>query len=513
MAGMPLAAAWLGLTLVLAGACDGKPRNRGPRLPAAGVAQGDVPPEIAPCNRCHLPPTEGILPRERWPFLITRMGEITSTYDLDNKLTPAEVETAKRWFSERAPASIEESDPRLVPSPLRFRGAMLGLPPAPIQDGYPPPLIGNVLMVDLDQDGRREVLISDIGLGALTWVHPTGAGGISETVLAEVVAPARIDVADLDGDGDLDIAVAALGGIVPTEDQIGAVVLLLQEGSNAEGPAFRSQTILSGVARVSDVRAVDLDGDGDLDIAAGMFGLYKTGGALWLERRAEGRYKRHTILAKNGVSHVPVADFDHDGRPDVLVLISQEHEEIVLYMNRGRGNFEPYLLFKGPHPMYGLSNCELADLDGDGDMDVLFANGDALDQDPHPKPWHGAHWLENRTPEGGRPSFTHHELVRFPGAYCAMPGDLDGDGDLDVVVTSMLNRWNDPGRQSLIWLENDGQRGFTPHPIDTSPTYLVTAAVGDLDGDARCDIVAGGLYVMPPFYRVGRVTVWLQQPR
>jgi hypothetical protein len=497
----------MGLALA---ACGEQPR-RGPRLPTGDATQGDVPAALAPCNRCHLVPESGILPRERWRHVVQRMGEVTVEYALDNQLTQAEIDAAVAWLEERAPEVLADRDPRLEPSPLAFRRSPLGLGPLVGPEGPVPPRVGNVLATDLDGDGRRDVVVSDIGLDALTWIHRAPDGGWSEATLCEVSAPARVDTGDLDGDGDLDLAVASLGSVVPSEERIGSVVLLLADGSVDGVPSFEARTVLNGVARVSDVSAADLDGDGDLDLAVAMFGLYKTGGALWLERRPDGRYKRHVIVQRNGVSHVPVADFDGDGRTDVLVLISQEHEELLLLVGRGRGRFEPYPLFAGPHPMFGLSGCEVCDLDGDGDLDVLFANGDALDQDPHPKPWHGAHWLENRTEPGGRPQFTHHELVRFPGAYSAVPGDLDGDGDLDVVVTSMLNRWDQPDRQSLIWLENAGAGAFVPHPVDTAPASLVCAEVDDLDGDGRADVLAGGLHLMPPFHALGRVTAWFQR--
>jgi hypothetical protein len=512
-AGAAPAAARLALGLGLALAACGEQPRRGPRLPLGEAGQGDVPAALAPCNRCHLVPDSGILPRERWRHVVQRMGEVTVEYALDNQLTQAEIDAAVAWLAERAPEVVRDADPRLEPSPLAFRRAPLGLGPVQGPQGPVPPLVGNVLATDLDGDGRRDVLVSDIGLDALTWIHRAPDGGWSEATLCDVRAPAGVDVADLDGDGDLDLALASLGSVEPSEERIGSVVLQLRDGEDGGVPRFEEQTVLTGVARVSDVSAADLDGDGDLDLAVAMFGLYKTGGALWLERRPEGRYKRHVIVQRNGVSHAPAADFDGDGRIDVLVLISQEHEELVLYVGRGRGRFEPYPLFQGPHPMFGLSGCEPCDLDGDGDLDVLFANGDALDQDPHPKPWHGAHWLENRTEPGARPAFVHHELVRFPGAYCASPGDLDGDGDLDVVVSSMVNRWDQPDRQSLIWLENTGTAGFVAHPLDTAPAFLVTAEVADLDGDGRADVVAGGMHVLPPHHALGRVTAWFQTGR
>jgi hypothetical protein len=456
-----------------------------------------------------MPPSD-LVPRDRWRGLVERMDQLLVDNELSPRPTAAETQAAVDWLEAHAPESVREEDPVLEPSPLAFQGAAFGMPPTLSDAQGAPPRIANLCLDDLDDDGLVDVIVSDVQLGALTWIHRGTEHAWREDVLASVAAPARIALADLDGDGDRDIAVASLGSIVPTEDKVGAVVVLENQGRPGAEPNFVAKPLLKGVPRVSDVRAGDLDGDLDVDLAVGMFGLYKSGGAIWLERCANGNYKRHVILEKNGVSHVPLVDLDRDGLLDVVVLVSQQHEEIVLFTNRGRGNFEASILYKAPHPMFGLSNCELSDLDLDGDVDVLFANGDALDQDPVPKPWHGAHWLENRCVANERPHFEHHELVRFPGAYCAMPGDLDGDGDPDVVVTSMLNRWDEP-RQSVVWLENRRGDGFVPHPLDSSPTFLVTAAVADLDDDGRNDVLAGGMYVMPPYYRVGRVTLWTQR--
>jgi hypothetical protein len=101
------------------------------------------------------------------------------------------------------------------------------------------------------------------------------------------------------------------------------------------------------------------------------------------------------------------------------------------------------------------------------------------------RPYHGVQWLENR----GNLEFEYHELLRLYGAYRALPGDFDADGDLDIVATSLLNDWADPARKSLILLENDGKQHFTARGIANAPTHLVTAAVGDLDGDGRPDVL------------------------
>jgi hypothetical protein len=385
-----------------------------------------------------------------------------------------------------------------APARLRFVSAPFANPASTAPGAEP--LVFGVNITDLDRDGTADVLICDARLGVVSWARQR-QGRWQETPVVQAQAPARVAVADLNRDGHLDMAIAVLGGIKPTDEPCGQLLLVLTDANNRWSMA----KVLQDVARVADVQPVDLDGDGDLDLAVAMFGLYKTGGVGWLERQADGAYIMHHIFARTGCSHVVPLDLERDGRMDLIVLVSQEHEQVIALRNAGNGTFTPRPLFMAQSPMFGCAGLIAADLDRDDDPDLLFTNGDSLDIDPVAKHWHGVQWLENR----GAGEFHYHDIWRFPGAYAAAAADLDADGDVDVVVTSMMNRWDEPGRQSIAWLENDGQQHFVPHALAASPTALVSLAVGDLNGDRRPDILAGSMYVMPPFRRIGRVNAWM----
>jgi len=464
-----------------------------------------LPASVKTCANCHELPPPDLLPKARWPRMLQGMNARIVKYALGAQLSAQDLRQVTHYYVSRAPESIEESEPLYASSPIQFQGVMLGEPPpTPGASVFQPPAIGDVLITDLDGDGHRDVLVSDDRANELRWIHRVGAETVGEDSLARLPAPARKEIADLDGDGRTDIVVACLGSIIPTMARVGQVALL-----HGEERGFSQRVLLGGVARVADVRIADLDRDGDLDVAYAAYGSYKMGEAGWLEQRGDGSFARRVLLERSGISHVPIADLDGDGALDLVALVSQEHEELLVFFGDGRGGFEPRTLFRAEHPMFGMAGIELADMDSDGDGDVVFANGDALDDDLFPKPWHGVRWLENA---GGR-RFELHEVVRFPGAYAVASGDVDGDGDRDLVATSMMNRWEDLSRQSVIWLENDGDKGFTPHALDASPTSLVTVDVGDLDGDGRADVVAGAFYQLESYRRVGRVTLWLNRGR
>ena len=90
---------------------------------------------------------------------------------------------------------------------------------------------------------------------------------------------------------------------------------------------FKKHVIVDKIARVSDVRAGDLDGDGDMDLAVGQFG-YDDGETRWIENLGYWKFKSHNLQHLSGPVNVEILDIDKDGDLDIISLVSQEWEEI-----------------------------------------------------------------------------------------------------------------------------------------------------------------------------------------
>jgi hypothetical protein len=372
----------------------------------------------------------------------------------------------------------------------------------PIGDAFTePPLIAHIQAVDLDDDGLLDVVLCDDRGNFVSWIRQFPAGTYTETVLAgDLVAPAHVQAIDFDFDGDKDLMVGVLGMLFPNNDKIGSVVILENEGPYQ----FRKHVVAEKIARVSDVRAGDLDGDGDMDLAVAQFG-YDDGETRWIENLGNWEFRSHILQYLSGPVNVEITDIDFDGDLDIISLVSQEWEEIYCFVNDGMGKFQPHLLYGSSNQDYGSSGIALCDLDRDGDQDILYTNGDAFDYiPPQGRPWHGVQWLENK----GKLEFEYHRIGDFPGAYAANAADVDRDGDLDVIAVSCFNDWEKGDAASMMWFENDGHMSFVPHPLASDPTHLLVLESGDMDGDGWVDFVSGGFYAYPPYDRMGRVVLW-----
>ncbi len=432
------------------------------------------------CGSCHPVPSPTTLPRSIWPDVIQEMAVMAEDRMGESFITPEVVNNITGYYLANSPEA-------LPPLPL--------IPDTEDSPGFHVQAFGaksrissimNIHKVDLGLFPDGEFLVCD---GDQSNTHNFVSllyqqdDSWHERVLLYVPVPVHTEVIDFDGDGDKDIIVAALGALPPVPAKVGKVVLLRQDS----GGVFNAEILLDNVGRVTDARPVDFDGDGDYDIAVAIYGSGDVGEIAWLENLGSGQFQQHTILSSPGALNVSPVDLDQDGKIDLVSLMAQEHEAIVALLNKGQGQFEMAILARAMHPASGSTSMRLLDLDGDGDDDVLFTNGDANDFQPDPKPYHGVQWLENK----GNLDFQPRDIGRFYGAASADAADLDGDGDLDIVASSWDNYWEEPGRQTMVWFENDGQQQFTPRRMLGRTPGIVSFELADFTGDDRPEIVAG----------------------
>lgn len=377
------------------------------------------------------------------------------------------------------------------------------LEPVPIGFEFTePPLISHLQPVDLDGDGLLDVIVCDVHDNFVSWIRQYPEGTFTEIILAdELIAPAHVQVIDFNNDGDLDLMVAVLGMLFPNNDKIGSVVILENDGNCN----FTKHVVIDKIARVSDVRAGDMNNNGRMDLAAAQFG-YDDGETRWMENLGDWEFKSHMLQYLSGPINVELVDIDSDGNLDIISLVSQEWEEIYCYINDGKGNFQPRLLWGSNNEDYGSSGIAMFDLNQNGHMDILYTNGDAFDYiPPQGRPWHGVQWLENK----GDLNFEYHRLASFTGATNVRAADFDNDGDFDLVAVSAFNLWDDPASMSFIWLENDGKMNFTRREIVKKPTHLLVCEPGDFNNDGLPDVVTGGMHTYPPFDNMSRITLWV----
>ncbi|MEP7232831.1 MAG: VCBS repeat-containing protein [Ginsengibacter sp.] len=283
--------------------------------------------------------------------------------------------------------------------------------------------------------------------------------------------------------------VLCIGSVSPSEKKEGSLSIV------DDGTVASNQQIYNfeKLARPVEFANADLNGDGQKDLIICQFGNH-TGRLSWFDGGDPA--KEHALKIQAGARKVIVKDFNGDGKPDIIALMAQAREELLLFLNDGKGNFTEKIIAQFP-PVYGFSYFELADFNHDNHPDILLTNGDNWDLSPIRKFYHGIRILMN----DGKNNFKEKLFIPFYGASKAMACDFDGDGDLDIAAISF---YDDPSKpeDSFMYLENKGNLKFTASTTKlASNGKWLTMDIGDIDGDGDKDIFLGS-YI----YSMGELT-------
>lgn len=274
--------------------------------------------------------------------------------------------------------------------------------------------------------------------------------------------PLSVFAADIDGDGDVDILSAS------ADDN----KIAWYKNIDGQGTYGEQLLISTEALSATSVFAFDIDGDSDIDVVSGSF--YDNKIAWYENLDGQGTFGNQQIISitATGANHIVIADIDGDGDGDVLASLNYR---ISWYENiDGLGNYGPEVIINETVEL--ARSVFSADIDGDGDLDVLSgaANGNQLS------------WYENLNSVGtfGSPQTITANTESIYSVYAA---DIDGDGDIDVISGAF-----DKGK--IAWYENiDGQGNFGSQQIivpDIVNNHARAVFPMDIDNDGDFDVVS-----------------------
>ncbi|MCB0453683.1 MAG: VCBS repeat-containing protein, partial [Aequorivita sp.] len=293
-----------------------------------------------------------------------------------------------------------------------------------------------VYSVDIDGDGSLDVLCAISGENKIAWYkNDDGLGNFAtqRIITSSLQETTTVIAADIDGDNDMDV--------IATSKVLDRIVWF----ENLDGlGTFGTQSLITSTADGAiGLYAADLDSDGDMDVLSAS---YLDNKIAWYENTdGLGTFGPQRILTNSALStrDVYAADLDGDGDMDVIAASTADDRVIWFENLDGLGNFGPEKIIN--NDANGVIAVRAADLDGDGDKDVIAAIfGDGK-----------ISWYENLD---GLGNFSPEKVVSnlTPTVRLVQCADIDMDGDLDIVAAIS-------GNDTIGWFENiDGLGNFGP---------------------------------------------------
>ena len=315
---------------------------------------------------------------------------------------------------------------------------------------------------DLDNDGDLDILGAGLSIDAIYWWENDPEDGLtwtSHSVSSAFNGARFVDAADLDGDGDLD-----LFGAAASDDLVS-----WWENTSGDASAWTQHPVDIDFNFAMHLHAADLDDDGDLDL---MGAALKADAIHWWENtEGDGSvWVEHVINEEfDGARHVCSVDLDGDG--DLDLLGSAYLADDVKWWENTAGDATTWELRTVDEDFDGVNVVVPVDIDGDDDMDLL-GSADVADD--------VVVWVNE---EGTGLIWNRISIdENFDGAFSIIPADMDGDGDVDVLgaatEANMMVWWENKNGLGNSWNEHTIDEAFV------APMVINVAdldADGDLD--------------------------------